>query len=271
MRQLAAALSLMLLLCGRFDVSLLATTTKRDTDTGTDTATVRASATRGSYRGFTMGLSAVDAKRRVPEGTAGRASSSADVRSWFEACANNDASALDSLLQKNPALLNLQQRVPQDTGYTCLMLSSLSGSEKAADFVLERGADPNIAENDGYTAMHGVGFQGRDSVLPVLLKYGIDPSHMHADGFTPIHRAAWGTERRHTRTVRAFVEIANVSVYEKSRDGKMAIDMAKTGSTKKALDFLERREKENQRAKKMRDLADRKKETGNNREHRGEL
>ena len=91
--------------------------------------------------------------------------------------------------------------------------------------------------------MHGAGFQGRAGIAKALIKHGLDPSDMHgalaapriaahlapactsalppppvltvaaaldlccaADGFTPIHRSCWGNDRRHTDTVKVFLE-----------------------------------------------------------------
>jgi ankyrin repeat protein len=162
-----------------------------------------------------------------------------DIKSWFGACESDDVPALENMLQTHPTLLNIKM---EDSGYTCLMLSSLSGSPNAADFLLTKGANPKIEEKDGYTPMHGVGFQGRFNVLPVLLAHGLNPSDKHRDGYTPIHRAAWGTTERHTETVRALLE-AGVSPFEVSKEGKTARQMSNNKATQKLLKKWEKKER----------------------------
>lgn len=114
------------------------------------------------------------------------------------------------------------------------MASILAGSTESVVFLLDQGADVTIPEKDGYTPMHGAGFQGRADIAQVLIDRGLDPSDMHRDGFTPIHRAAWGTQKRHTQTVRVFLK-AGVDPEEKSREGKVALDMTTNKATMKAL------------------------------------
>eukprot|EP00959_Pyramimonas_sp_CCMP1952_P214329 4484865-Pyramimonas_sp.AAC.1 len=92
------------------------------------------------------------------------------------------------------------------TGQTPLMKSVLTGKLDAVQFLLARGANVSIGEKDGYTPMHGAGFQGRAEIAKVLIAHGIDVNERHKDGFTPIQRACWGRDKRHTDTVRVFLE-----------------------------------------------------------------
>eukprot|EP00240_Pyramimonas_obovata_P014681 CAMPEP_0118945348 /NCGR_PEP_ID=MMETSP1169-20130426/42074_1 /TAXON_ID=36882 /ORGANISM="Pyramimonas obovata, Strain CCMP722" /LENGTH=193 /DNA_ID=CAMNT_0006891037 /DNA_START=122 /DNA_END=703 /DNA_ORIENTATION=- len=92
------------------------------------------------------------------------------------------------------------------TGQTPLMKAVLSGKLNAVQFLLARGANVSIGEKDGYTPMHGAGFQGRAEIAKVLIAHGLDVNDRHKDGFTPIQRACWGRDRRHTDTVRVFLE-----------------------------------------------------------------
>jgi len=92
------------------------------------------------------------------------------------------------------------------TGQTPLMKAVLSGKLDAVQFLLSRNANVSIGEKDGYTPMHGAGFQGRAEVAKVLIAHGLDVNDRHKDGFTPIQRACWGRDRRHTETVRVFLE-----------------------------------------------------------------
>mmetsp|Transcript_20960 Transcript_20960/g.35139 ORF Transcript_20960/g.35139 Transcript_20960/m.35139 type:complete len:206 (+) Transcript_20960:79-696(+) len=92
------------------------------------------------------------------------------------------------------------------SGQTPLMKAVLSGKLQAVQFLLEKGANVSIGEQDGYTPMHGAGFQGRAEIAKVLIAHGLDVNDKHTDGHTPIQRACWGRDRRHTDTVRVFLE-----------------------------------------------------------------
>ena len=46
------------------------------------------------------------------------------------------------------------------------------------------------------------------------------------DGFTPIHRACWGGEKRHTDTVRAFLE-AGVPHDEPASNGQTPVQLVR--------------------------------------------
>ena len=156
----------------------------------------------------------------------------------FQYCSENDVAGASRILNQNEDLLNKRM---DSTGYTPLMLSSLSGSHDVVKFLLDRGADPSIAENDGYTPMHGAAFQGQAAVIKVLLEYGIDPSDVHKDGYRPIHRAAWGKEKKHAAAVKALLE-GGVSPFETTKDGiKTARSLTKNKATSKLLKAWERK------------------------------
>ena len=110
----------------------------------------------------------------------------------------------------------------------------LSGKTGAVKFLLKRGADTAVAEKDGYTPMHGAGFQGRADIAEALIAHGLNPSDRHSDGFTPIHRACWGSEQRHTDTVRVLLE-AGVKWNEPSDKGGQPMEMAGGNAATKAL------------------------------------
>ena len=95
-------------------------------------------------------------------------------------------------------------------GQTPLMHGALQGKIQAVSFLLDRGADPTIPEKDGYTLAHGAGFQGRAAMVQLLVSRGLPIDEPHADGYTPVQRACWGREKRHAKTVEAFLHAGAV-------------------------------------------------------------
>lgn len=75
--------------------------------------------------------------------------------------------------------------------------------------LLDHGADVTIGEYMGYTPIHGAGFQGRAELAKLLVqKANMNVMDRHKDdGFTPLHRACWGSQPRHTETVKVLLEL----------------------------------------------------------------
>ena len=121
-------------------------------------------------------------------------------------------------------------------GQTALMAASLGGSPKSAAYLLRRGADASIGEQDGYTPLHGAGYQGRADVARILLQDERVPNAMHADGFFPVHRALWGSEQRHTDTLRVFLE--NGAYGTLTRDGKTLLEVAQQKGNSASIALL---------------------------------
>ena len=117
---------------------------------------------------------------------------------------------------------------------TPIMAATLSGSYDVVQYLLSKGANVKIGEKDGYTPMHGAAFQGRANIAKLLLDHGLDPTARHRDGYSPFHRAAWGTEQRHTDTVRVFLE-HGVSVDIVASDGSTAYQFSRNPATKVLL------------------------------------
>ena len=113
------------------------------------------------------------------------------------------------------------------TGQTPLMTSVLSGKPALVKLLLERGADVTVPEKDGYTPAHGAGFQGRAEIMEMLHVHGIDVvNDVHSDGFTPLHRACWGSEPRHTDTVRFLIDGAGADPARKgAKDGRSPLQV----------------------------------------------
>mmetsp|Transcript_61859 Transcript_61859/g.109877 ORF Transcript_61859/g.109877 Transcript_61859/m.109877 type:complete len:183 (+) Transcript_61859:43-591(+) len=133
-------------------------------------------------------------------------------------------------------------------GQSPLMHGVLTGNAKSVEFLLSKGADTSIPEKDGYTPMHGAGFQGRAEIAKMLIAHGLDPSFRHRDGYTPIHRACWGSEKRHTDTVKVFLE-AGVPHDEAASNGKTPVELVRNND--KTVKLLKKKAKE---AKKPQDL-----------------
>jgi ankyrin repeat protein len=95
-------------------------------------------------------------------------------------------------------------------------------------------------------ALHGAGFQGRPRIAKLLIDHGLDPLDMHKDGYLPIHRACWGREKRHTLTVKTFIDNGGVRHDAASEDGKTCKDVTNNPETLQLLDGVASKEKEDE-------------------------
>jgi thiol-disulfide isomerase/thioredoxin len=124
-----------------------------------------------------------------------------EIVNIYEAINANDLDALSELLEDTQHI-NIQDV----GGQTPLVFASLGGHADAVKMLLNAGADTAIGESGGYTPMHAAAYQGRADVVRALLDAGLDATKLHSDGLAAFHRACYGAEKRHTETVRAFLE-----------------------------------------------------------------
>lgn len=149
----------------------------------------------------------------------------------FDALAKSEDALKQALtsVDQLALMINAQGHAKQ----TPLMSASLSGNLRAVELLLEHGADPNIGEKDGYTPLHGAAFQGRASVARFLLEKPSIPNVMHKDGFFAVHRSCWGQEKRHTDTLKVFLEGGEYS--RVTKDGKSVLDVCLKAGNKASI------------------------------------
>lgn len=140
----------------------------------------------------------------------------------FSACGRNSYAKVVEAIRAGARVNARAER-----GQTPLMSAALTGNAQSIRALLEAPElDATIGEEGGYTPLHGAAFQGRPEAATLLLGAGKRvPNEMHADGFFPIHRATWGNEKRHTDTVRAFLEMG-VSPNTLTLGGETVLEVA---------------------------------------------
>lgn len=72
-------------------------------------------------------------------------------------------------------------------GATPLLIAVVSGKMETVNFLLERGADPQINAKDGYTLMHGAAFSGMKEMVRLALSFGLEINPRYGlEGITPV-------------------------------------------------------------------------------------
>ena len=69
--------------------------------------------------------------------------------------------------------------------YTPLHNAAWGGHKDVVELLIDRGADPNIANKYGQTPLHGAVSKGHKDVVQLLLDRGADPHNINVAGETP--------------------------------------------------------------------------------------
>ena len=73
-----------------------------------------------------------------------------------------------------------------------LLLAAENGHKDAVQLLIDRGAEPNRADQYGNTPLHNAALEGHKDVVQLLLDRGAEPNMADQDGRTPLHLAAYG-------------------------------------------------------------------------------
>ncbi len=104
-----------------------------------------------------------------------------------EAAKSGDISKIKELIEGNPQLLNLKDEI----GRTPLHWACRGGGhEKAAEYLINEGADVNIRDNNNVVTLHSVAINGLKHIAALLIKKDADINVQSRSGYTPLHYAA---------------------------------------------------------------------------------
>lgn len=107
----------------------------------------------------------------------------------FEAAIVGDLGRLAELLDE-PDAEPIDQR--SGDGFTALHLAAYFGRLRAAQELLDRGADPTAWASGSLRVqpLHSAVSTGHEAVARLLVERGADPDQPQASGYTPLHAAA---------------------------------------------------------------------------------
>jgi ankyrin repeat protein len=152
----------------------------------------------------------------------------------FEAASLDEVDRVRELLAVDPSLATARST---DEG-TALHFAAFFGGPRAAQLLLERGADPHaVAPTFGNVQpLHSAAAGRQTEIARALLDHGADPNARQAGGFTPIHEAAHDGNR----DLAALLLERGADPLLKTDDGRDALALAREESDQELIRLLER-------------------------------
>lgn len=151
---------------------------------------------------------------------------------FFEAAASGQLDFVKKILENKPEILN-QYAVD---GFTALGLSCFFNQKEIAHFLLEKGADPNIASNNDFKVapLHSAAAISQIEIVNILLQNGANINAKQSSGVTSLHSAAHNGA---TEIVKLLLQ-NGADKEAKTKDGKSVLDFAKEGDFKEIINLL---------------------------------
>ena len=138
----------------------------------------------------------------------------------YEAVIANDFVATKKFLKANKQFLNQHSK----DGFTPLGFAAFFSRAQIAEYLINEGADVNIASNNDFKVapIHSAVAAKSLLITQLLLDKGADPNVQQQSGVTPLHAAAHNNS---IDIVKALLK-AGANKDLKTNDGKSAVDFA---------------------------------------------
>lgn len=138
----------------------------------------------------------------------------------YEAVIAGDFDATKKFLASDPKSIDKHSR----DGFTALGFAAFFSRPQIARYLLEQGADPNIASSNDFKVapLHSAVAAKNLEVTQMLLDRRADPNARQQNDVTPLHAAA----HNNSPAIAKALLKAGADKHLKSKDGKRAIDFA---------------------------------------------
>ncbi|MDN5214284.1 ankyrin repeat domain-containing protein [Fulvivirgaceae bacterium BMA12] len=151
----------------------------------------------------------------------------------FEAAACGHVKSLKEAVNKDPAVLNAHA----EDGFTPLGLACFFGNEEICSFLIEAGADVNLAANNSFKVrpLHSAVATKNIKIARLLLNQGAAVNASQMAGITPLHSAAHNGQMPMVELLLAH----NADRSLKTNEGKSPADLALEGGFDNISKYIE--------------------------------
>jgi ankyrin repeat protein len=143
-------------------------------------------------------------------------------------------------LLKNGADINKQARWDKSP----LLLVAGTKNLKAAQFLLDKGADLNAVQFWKATCLHEAVFWNQPETLKYFISKGLSPNTVANNGSSPLHWTIWRINKEKEESIKQSAALINILLDSgvdkslKTKDGKTAADLAKDKGLEKIATLL---------------------------------
>jgi ankyrin repeat protein len=150
----------------------------------------------------------------------------------YEAVIADDLDATKSFLALNIKSINKHSA----DGFTALGFAAFFNRASIARYLLEHGADANVASNNDFRVapLHSSVAAKSLEITQMLLDGGAKPNVMQQNDVTPLHEAA----HNNSPAIAKALLKAGADKHLKTKDGKSAMDFAREIDAKEIIDML---------------------------------
>lgn len=148
----------------------------------------------------------------------------------FESAALGDIARLNNLLTNDREVVKARSA----DGFTPLHLACFFGQMKAAETLVQHGADTNAGSPSRIAVIHSAAASRNAELLKLVLRGGANPDVQQQRGYTALHEAAM-----HNSVERAQALLdAGADPAIKSDDGQTAADLAEQNGGREVTELL---------------------------------
>ncbi|MGF1556022.1 ankyrin repeat domain-containing protein [Paucihalobacter sp.] len=151
-------------------------------------------------------------------------------RNIFDVARFGSVSDIEVLIKINPDTINSIN----ETGYLPITLACYSGSEEVAIYLAKRTKNINHNDSNG-TALMAAVFKNRPAIVKVLLEKGANPNLADSNGTTPLHYAVMSENYDLVKMLIGY----NADKYKMNNKGKSAFDYALISKNKKIITIFD--------------------------------
>lgn len=150
----------------------------------------------------------------------------------YEAVIAGDLRAATEFLAADNGLLNAYSR----DGFTALGFAAFFSRTDIAKFLLDHGADPDIASGNNFKVapIHSAVAARSFEITKMLLDHGANPDAQQQNDVTALHEAA----HNNAPDIVKILLQAGADKHLRTKDGKSAMDYAKEIDAKEIIDML---------------------------------